>query len=200
MSHARPARKVGLSACTAAAPWRRAALGATLLATVASGAGVVAGLALGGARAAGPLPPACAAPDTGAAAATARVAVPVSGGAVPAPGFTEVRSSVATGYAAGLPVPAGVAVRPPGDGTREPRRTRAQRLVSAQLDAMVARAGEPVASSPAAADDATTDAFPDPASGELQQETARAVLAGMLEGFAGVPPRAQGSPDAATEP
>ena len=176
-----------------------------MLATVTSAAGVVAGLALGGASAPAPVLPACAAPGSGAAPATARVTSPLSRGAAPAPGFTEPPSSaepVGTGLVAGLPAPASVAVPPRIERPREPRRTRAQRLVSAQLDAMVARADEPV---PAAADgdtdaDATTDAFPDPASGELRHETARAVLAGVLEGFAGVPPRAQGSPDAATEP
>ena len=119
-------------------------------------------------------------------------------------GSGPARPPAASGIEGGPGGASSVAGLPPGTASRapsfttshEPRRTRAQRLVSAQLDAMVARARE---QAPDAADeDVVSGPAADGASDEARLHTAQQVLAGMLEGFAGGP-RAGGSRDAAAD-
>jgi hypothetical protein len=199
MSLELPARKTEVSACLTRLGRHRAA-GLALVAIVASSAGLVASVARG--TRAAPV----AAGEANAAGLASRAgdgAVRPSSGAVAG---TAARHGDAarTGDEPGTRTPAVAGLPPesgPGqasaDASRKPRRTRAQRLVSAQLDAMVARARQQVPD--AASEDAASEAPPDATTDEVRLQSAHRVLAGMLEGFAGEPSRAQGSPDAATD-
>lgn len=173
-----------------------------MLATVASAAGLVVGLARRGPEDGRARPGTAAA--SGALPDRARVVAPATD--VPPPAAADSRTArVATpAGGAGDPGDAPVAGLPPGAASRvpsagashAPRRTRAQRLVSAQLDAMVARARE---QAPEPADeDVASEAAAGGASEEARLQTAQQVLTGMLEGFAGGP-RAGGSRDAAAD-
>lgn len=180
--------------------WRQRAAGMALLATVASTAGLVAGLARGtratpvaageanGAGLASRTGDGAVAPSPAAVAAIAARHGDVAG--------TGDEGGTRAPSVAGLP-PESPSGRASEDSSRQPRRTRAQRLVSAQLDAMVARARQQVPD--AASEDAASEASPDATTEEVRLQSPHRVLADMLEGFAGGPSRAQGSPDAATD-